>query len=954
MKRTAKKIGLAAAIAAAAVAILSYPGYLVSKALFNRYFERWGERLVALEKRNLLSREFGAAWQDILSQEKMANEQRRLLEHEERGGDTIRVVDGIRVNDYPSLGIIRHLNEIHEYSNAIEILDRTGTPIADIRTDHTRATIDEFPPTLVTALIAAEDGAFRRNDLGFEFDSFVRAAGQSVWEALTTGRLSVPSGTSTITQQVAKLFISDIDEEGRRYVSRTLERKLREMRLAAALRKMYTPDEILEVYLNHCVTSDYGLIGFKDIAAGLLGKELNELSDAECIYLARMVKWGRNLHGKIAAQCRIDMPRMAASLGWDRTKQQEVLARIDSLTFQKPRQVHTDHGALVDLANEFWLDVLRDNGLDSAKLADMNIIDPNSLIRRKGNLTIELTVDLGLQRRLEQLVRARGYGPDTVIVTDVRIGSHGENVTMETTPRDTLRRIQVLREPGIFSEMGSDFTTELAAGDTLVTNVRYRRLGGNRYRRSVFYYTRRPVEVDGQYFAYAIMDSRSGELLAYYSRDRIGSRLAGLLRNRTPNGSSTAKPIFNALNFDLGVFRAYEMWTDRYAVTEDVPWKRTIDYHGSRPIGVTFANSAVKGKGYKVHNHGHIFEGCRHVFEHLATSNNILGAETVYRLNRRLFGPEGRVRTEALPLIQFFQRINAFGRVRDSLGLKHVTGVRVYKELARIAGVDINSMEAYGKRVPVSDSMYSIGLGTLELTLYEQMHIFNMLYNNDLIEHPASHPSLVIRSIVMGGDSVTVRDTVRRYHPFASTNNLRPTYLGMHKRLVSNRWDGLGGYDISSDSVSYAGPVADSVFSPDAFRLKAPLSNYAKSGTSDDVIRPFNVDVTSKKRTNYGLWNAVIRVDLSAFADRTAPEVRDITIACVGECNQQYTGARDGKSLHKFVSRELLKTGGRTVPPGDGYFNRYEHYLETVTPDSLRYCGHAPAVDTSLTQRMEP
>ena len=48
------------------------------------------------------------------------------------------------------------------------------------------------------------------------------------------------------------------------------------------------------------------------------------------------------------------------------------------------------------------------------------------------------------------------------------------------------------------------------------------------------------------------MDSRTGKLLAYYSKDKLGSRLACLLRNRTPNGSLTAKPIFNALNFDLG------------------------------------------------------------------------------------------------------------------------------------------------------------------------------------------------------------------------------------------------------------------------------------------------------------------------------------------------------------------------------------------------------------------
>ncbi len=100
---------------------------------------------------------------------------------------------------------------------------------------------------------------------------------------------------------------------------------------------MYPADDILEVYLNHCVTSDYGMIGYKDIARGLFNKNLNELTDAECVYLSRMVKWGRNLKGKISNQCRIDMDRMGEMLGWDRQKRLEALAEIDSLKFSQPR-----------------------------------------------------------------------------------------------------------------------------------------------------------------------------------------------------------------------------------------------------------------------------------------------------------------------------------------------------------------------------------------------------------------------------------------------------------------------------------------------------------------------------------------------------------------------------------------------------------------------------------------
>lgn len=905
---------------------------------FNRYFDRWGAKLVAMEKRGLLSTEFGAAWQDILSGQAMSGTARELV-----GSDTpdslhdkaeVTIVDGVRINDYPSLSLVARLNQVSSYSNAIEIVDRKNRMIATIRTDHTRGKINEFPSVLITALIAAEDAGFYTDQHGFSYKSYVRAGLRAAQRSIATFSLSSPRGTSTITQQVAKLFISDIDQEGRRRVSRSIDRKLREMRIASALRKMYTPNEILEVYLNHCVTSDYGLIGIKDIAEGLFGKSPQELNDAECLYLARMVKWGRNLKKKIVSQCKTDLPRMAAALQWDENKQARVLAQIESLTFSRPQRVSTDHGQLVDLANEFWLKNLERAGMTEHERASMNIIDPNSLIRKKGNLRIRLTIDLPLQCELERLVNTRGYGEDTLITTDARVGSQGTEIERPTVPADTIRFVQVLDEDRDFSEPGASYSFTVKAGDTLVTNIRYKKTGRNRYRRSLFFYSRRPFRVNGQYFAYSIMDSRTGELRACYSRDRIGSRMASLLRNHTPNGSSTAKPIFNALMFDRGIFEPTTTWSDTILPPDTVPWARTFDYSKGHRTGVIFQQSAVKGRGYAVHNHGHVFAGCAPVFDHLSSSNNILGVETCYRLDCTVFDKRGRVTPEGFKTAQFLSRIGAFGRIKDSLKMRTVTGVRVYKELARIVGVDIDSMESYSRRIPVSDSLYSVALGTLELTLLEQMHLFNVLYDNNLIENPAQHPSLFVNNIVLNDRPLTIPDTVRLFHPFNDISALRPTWLGLHLRLVSNRWDNLEKYDLAYNDDS-AG-TTDTVFDANRFVMHGQPSNFAKSGTSDDIIRPFNTDPASKVRTNFGLWNAVVRVDLARFsANDSVPEPADLTIACIGECNTTYTGARDGKTLHKFLTRGLLKKAG--IPAKNGYFSRYEHYLrQTIRGASSR------------------
>jgi len=921
----------------------SVPAYFLARYAFNRYFDNWGQRLVELEKRGLLSTEYGAGWQDVLMDKAMELEAQRITDADSALTESQDVVDGVAVADYPSLAVVKMLNEVREYSSTILITDRSDRPITRIKTSHRRARMEEFPDALVTALIAAEDQNYMENTRGFEFDSFVRAGLRSAQRGVVTfGKRITPRGTSTITQQVAKLFMSRLDEAGQRQVSNTVNRKVRELRLAAALRKTYTPEEILEVYMNHAVTSDHGLIGYKDIARGLFGKELDELTDAECIYLARMVKWGRNIKPKIAAQCRIDMDRMGTALGWNAAKRQEILEQIDSLTFERPKRIEGEHGPLVDLANEFWLLTLRRNGSTPYQLSQMDLIDPNSLVRRKGNLTIKLTIDLPLQEYLEKLVAQRGYGPDTTIVNEVRIGSYGRDITLPSAPKDTIRRERILTETVDFSEPELSFVTTLYEGDTLIENVRYAKIGGgNNYRRSVFYYMRRPTFVDGQYYAYSIMCSRTGQLLAYYSKDRLGSRLNCLLRNRTPNGSSTAKPIFNAMSFDLGEFRPYSRWTDAMPVTDDVQWSRSIQYNNDgKPVGVIFDRSAVRGRGYAVHNPGRKFEGCQYVFDLLTSSNNILAVEMLYRMNRRLYD-NGDIVQGAFPIVNYLYRVGALERVRDELRMTNVTGVRVFKELCRVTGMPVDSMMQGSRKIAVSDSLYSVALGTFEMSLYEQMHLFNVLYNNDLIETPSERNSLVIESIELNGMPVALNDTLRRYHPFSDLNNIRPTLLGLHKRLTGGKWEGLGDYDIAFAADESDPAYSSGRFDSDAFFLDDPISNFAKSGTSDDILRPFNVDATSKKRTNYCLWNAVLRVDLAKIpgAKRgAAADVRDITISCIGEGNQQYTGPRDGKSQHKFLTTGLLKTAGIKAP--NGFFSQYENYLRRVTPETEN-CGIA-------------
>jgi len=937
-KIATKKNLIIFAIICTILAALSVVGLFGSRMALQMYVTSWEEKLIRWQKAGALNDAYGAAWQEILELDSLSGPQKQ---------SEVIVLDlkEIQVaHSYPSLRIIERLNQVHAYSNKIEIVDRFNAPLAQIRTDHTRAQYQEVPQVLIEAIVAAEDANFFTNDNGYEFNSFVRASMQSLLKLLTEFRVTKPSGTSTITQQVAKLFISDLDEKGQRTVSTSVDRKIKEIKLAATMRELYTPQQIMEVYVNHCITSDYGLIGVKDIAEGLFNTPLPMLSDAQSVYIARMVKWGRNFPEKIKQQCQVDMPRIAARLGWDREKQSQVLAAIDTLTFHVPKTIRTQHGHLIDLANHCWQTAFARN--DSLKFSseELDLISPHSLIRKRGNAKIKLHIDRAVQNYLQELVDKRGFGQDTTITTDVRIGSFGHDIRRSSKPRDTVGIQWVLKKDSTVFDPSTAESTLVQAGESVSLNIRYRHKTDSTYRRSLFLYKKGKTVVDGQYFAYAIINAKTGELLAYYSRDKIGSQCASLFHRRTPNGSSTAKPILNALNFDLGVFEPQQTWDDSRVVADSVAWRRDIVYNRQGDMeAVTFFKRAGGSPPYTVANHGNVVEGCQYIFQHLATSNNILGVETAYRLDTQPFTAQSKPSEKSFAVASYLQRLGVYSQFKKHK--KEITGIRLYKEFLRVIGAEVDSLPTGGA---ISDSMYSVALGTLELSLYEQLHAFNAFYNNRLIRSPYQHISLLADSIVFNNDNIMPQETITSVHPFTGLNTIRPTLLGLHNRLTSNPADQLGAYDMPlAEDIN---PWDDAI---DPYQLSSAAVNFAKSGTTDDILRPFYASVGSREKTNYGLWNATIRIDRNKLINASSPAVDtlDLTIACIGETSYRHTGARDGKSLHKYVSNGFLHKAGIGV--ASGFYDHYENYLRSL-PQKQPWCG-APepeAQDPSFFRRL--
>ncbi|MBL4637551.1 MAG: transglycosylase domain-containing protein [Kofleriaceae bacterium] len=150
---------------------------------------------------------------------------------------------------------------------------------------------DAIPPQLVNAFLAAEDHDFYGHS-GLYFKGIARA----MWRNVSAGDFA--QGGSTITQQVAKQFLSN---------EKSLTRKAKEAIMARRLESEYSKDAILSLYLNQIYLGN-GAYGVKAAARRYFDKKLEELSTGEMATIAGLAqapsRYSPNLHPKRAIKRR--------------------------------------------------------------------------------------------------------------------------------------------------------------------------------------------------------------------------------------------------------------------------------------------------------------------------------------------------------------------------------------------------------------------------------------------------------------------------------------------------------------------------------------------------------------------------------------------------------------------------------------------------------------------------
>ena len=135
-------------------------------------------------------------------------------------------------------------------------------------TDRQWASLDEIPQDLIDAAVAIEDKRFYEHQ-GVDWITTIKACVNLFFG-------SGDAGGSTITQQLIK----NVTEEN----SVTVQRKVMEIFRAYMFEQEYEKDLIMEYYLNE-IYLGRGCWGVKSAAAEYFGKELRNLTAAECASL---------------------------------------------------------------------------------------------------------------------------------------------------------------------------------------------------------------------------------------------------------------------------------------------------------------------------------------------------------------------------------------------------------------------------------------------------------------------------------------------------------------------------------------------------------------------------------------------------------------------------------------------------------------------------------------------
>ncbi len=255
---------------------------------------------------------------------------------------------------------------------------------------------EDLPPELVHAILSAEDKRFFDHG-GFDFIRIVGAA----WADIRHSS-SHYQGASTITMQVARTFFFSNE--------RTMRRKMAEAMVSIELEQRFNKQQIFELYANEVYLGNrgsFGIRGFSEASVAYFGKDLRQLSIAECAYLAGIIRApnyysSADRHPERGAQAR---DRVLTQMLENKyiTEEELEAAKHAPLKIVRTAGSASEAPYFVDMVKDHLLDRYSENELLSQNFRVYTTLDP--ALQRAAAAAVDAgvkNVDLLLAKRYEK------------------------------------------------------------------------------------------------------------------------------------------------------------------------------------------------------------------------------------------------------------------------------------------------------------------------------------------------------------------------------------------------------------------------------------------------------------------------------------------------------------------------------------------------------------------------
>lgn len=310
-----------------------------------------------------------------------------------------------------------------------KIYDRSGNLLYEMYADENRTplSLNDIPLVVRQATIAIEDKDFY-NHQGISFTGILRALSETIFRR----RLQ---GGSTLTQQLIKSSLLTPEVK--------ISRKIKEIVLAFWAEKLYTKDQILEMYLNQV---PYGgtAWGIETAARTYFGKSIKNVSLAEAALLAGLPAAPTEYspfgsHPDISFMREREVLRRMVEDRYISQKEAEDALK-QTLVFATPRTaIHAPHFVM------YIKNILE-------KKYGTRLIE-------RGGLRVVTSLDLGIQEKIEEIVenelkglKPLNVGNAAVLVTNPKTGEIlamvGSRDYFDLPAQGNVNVTTALRQPG--------------------------------------------------------------------------------------------------------------------------------------------------------------------------------------------------------------------------------------------------------------------------------------------------------------------------------------------------------------------------------------------------------------------------------------------------------------------------------------------------------------------------